>query len=210
MTSTAKLTVVMLAALVSLGSTAGCRRSAEQDADMIDVPAISDLNPSAERPKTNFPAEWQQADKALNEFILKILDICHRGDYDKFCQLMATTESPPSQEDFKRIWQAVGDITIRSVRSDENKPPKYFVHALAKLRQSDPENRTERNLVIEVFKEMDQWRIAGAPKEAARVVLMADSRPTSGPAQAYPRKQESNSAAPASGPAVYKDKHRGS
>lgn len=180
-----KLIIIIPATLIAL-SAVGCRRTAEEESNMIDWVPEGVQNPDAPRPVTRFPAEWQQADQSLNDFINKVLDVCHRGDYDMFCQLLAISESPPRQDNFKRIWHGVGQIDVRSVRPDGSQESKYYVHAVAKLRKPDAENRTERNLVLEVFKEMDQWRIAGASKEVSQKILMADSQPAPDPAGAEP------------------------
>jgi hypothetical protein len=206
-----KLTHLSLMGVMLLGLFGGCRHNQDPDIAILDKLSEAEANPSAERPKTYFPPEWQQPDKTINDFILKVLDTCHRGDYDKFCQFMATTETPPGQENFSKIWHVVGDITVRSVRSDGKTPPSYYVHAIAKLRRPDAQKRTQRNLIVRVFKEMDQWRIAAATQDVERKILVADSQPASGPdAEGGPTGQANHPAAPSTRPAVYKTKHQGS
>jgi hypothetical protein len=204
----------------------GCRRGSETDEAEIDVPTIVEQDPTADRPSVDFPPSCQQADAKLNAFITQVLKVCEEGDFDGFCQFMGTTERPPSQDDFKRLWHGIGRISVKSVRGTESEPPQYFVHAVARLRKPDNEKRTERDIVIRVFKEADEWRISGAPKEIVRKVLAADSQPASAPegdgavrpAASQPTRTDANArhstpaAASKAGHAVYNKKahaHKG-
>lgn len=202
---------------------AGCRGSAENTEAEIDVVPLSHADPSAERPSVKFPPACQQADQALNAFVVRVLEVCEQGDYDGFCQFLGTTERPPTQEAFKRLWGGIREIEVKSVRATEGEKPQYFVHAIARLRKPDSEQRTERDIVIRIYRETDEWRISGAPKEITRKIIAADSQPASGPAGADGKPAASSrpagarrdskqhsmpSAAPATGHAVYKHKAR--
>jgi hypothetical protein len=202
--------VLGLAAAVSLGC-----RDGEDTGPGIDYGDLVEVQPDAEPPKIKFPAECQQEDRSLNEFVTRVLGICQRGGYDDFCNLFSISEVPPSHDEFKKIWSGVGEIAVRSihmapVRPDDPAPAQYFVHAVVKLRREDARKRLERDVVVRVFKEMDQWRISGAPKEIVRKVLIADTQPASAPASRPNAVAGALSAAPSSAPAVYKDKSPGS
>ena len=189
-----KLAYGSLILLGSLSLLAGCDRQQDTGKDMLNLPDLKGKNPDAEAPSVEFPVEWQQADATVNEFIRDVLDICHRGDYDKLCQSMATSDTPPSQEHFKRLWQGVGKIAVRSVRGDGKPDPTYYIHATVDLRQPDSEKRTQRELVVQVSKELGQWRLAAAPKEITGKVLRADSQPAPEPAEKTEEAEENRSA----------------
>ncbi|MBI4580688.1 MAG: hypothetical protein HY718_13355 [Planctomycetes bacterium] len=188
---------------VLVGAT-GCRRTAEDREAKIDYKPLVEDKPDVDPPRIYFPADCQPKDPALTSFIERVLKVCEQGDYDPFCGLLATTEVAPSYDDFQRIWQGVREITVKSVRSAETDPPQYFVHAVAKFREPDARNREERDVVIRIFKEMDQWRIAGAPKDIRRQILLADTQPASAPAAVGRPGREAVSTAPANGSSVYK------
>jgi hypothetical protein len=117
---------------------------------------------------------------------------------------------PPSHDDFKRIWAGVGEVAVVSVHRTKEEPPQYFVHAIVKLRQEDSLKRTKRDIVVRVYKELEEWRISGAPKEIQRKILIADSQPASGPAEAPASRPVRRVAAPSSAPAGYKTQSPGS
>ncbi len=193
---------------------AGCRSDEENLGAEIDKAKLAEAKPTAERPRTYFPPSCQQADQQLNAFIQRILKTCEEGDYDGFSQLLGTTETPPSYDDFGRLWMGIREIAVKSVRTSQEEPPQYFVHAIAKLRKPDTDNRNERDIVIRIFREMGEWRIGGAHKDIARKILVADTQPDSAPAgepspSAAPERPgdaKPGSAAPQTGPAVYNNK----
>lgn len=223
-----KITCLAWAGLFALALLAGCGSGEETEAGL-DYEDLVEVQPGAVPPRIKFPAEWQQEDPSVNEFVSNVLDICQRGNYDKFCSLFGINEVPPSHDDFQRIWGGVSEVAVRSIHPGPQDPPQYFVHAVVKLRKPDAQKRLQRDIVVRIFKELNEWRISGASKEIIRKVLIADSQPASAPAAGThsrstrpsgqattrpalgPRVQPAGqSAAPSSRPAVYKDKSQGS
>jgi hypothetical protein len=207
-----KLIVLVLAGSFAGLLLAGCNRGGAVDDAEIDKQELINEGVAAEPPKIYFPPECQQSDPSLNAFIDSVLDLCRRGDYDKFCNLFGASEVPPTYDDFKRIWQGVREISVRSVHAGRPDKGEYFVHAIVKLRKADGEKRTQREIVVRVFRELEQWRISAAPKEIVRKVLTADSQPASGPAErpavtaAGSTSRPGPSTAPTSRPSVYNGK----
>lgn len=222
-----KITCLAWVGLLAVGLLAGCRGSEQNEAGL-DFEDMVEVQPNAVPPRVHFPAECQQADPSVNEFVSDVLDTCQRGNYDKFCNLFGINEVPPSHDNFQRIWGGVSEVAVRSIHAGPQDPPQYFVHAVVKLRKPDAQKRLQRDVVVRVYKELNEWRISGASKEIIRKVLVADSQPAaSGPAPAnhaarggqaaattrpaaISQAQPAGSAAPTSRPAVYKDKSQGS
>lgn len=170
--------MLLIACSLLVGAT-GCkdRQGSSDETDAINIPPIG-ADPNRDRPRTFFPAELQQADTSFNKFVDDVLQICQTGDYDRFCGLFAAADAPPARDDFARIWRGVSEIKLVSIYPA--RPNEYFVHAIARLRQADSRRRLQRDVVVHAFKELDEWRISGAPQEIARKVLHADSRPAGG------------------------------
>lgn len=205
-----KLACLACIAVLGAGLLTACNDE-DPDDQSLTLPSMLEVQPGAEPPKIKFPAEWHQADPTVNAFIMRVLDICQRGDYDRFCSLFGISDAPPGYDDFKRIWGGVGELAVRSVRMGSDDPPQYFVHTTVKLRQADSQKRTERAAVIRVFKELDDWRISAAPQDIVRKVLIADSQPaSSAPAVEPPVQPSGRTAAPPAQPAVYKTQSPGS
>jgi hypothetical protein len=208
MQSTSKITCLAVVAALLAGWCCGCGDNTQAESDL-DIPQLGG-EPGADPPKIKFPPECQQDDVSVNTFITRVLDICQRGDYDKFCALFGISEVPPSHDDFKRIWAGVGEVSVVSVHRAKEEPPQYFVHATVKLRQEDSLKRTKRDIVVRVYKELDEWRISGAPKEIQRKILIADSQPASAPADSPVVQPVRRVTAPSSAPAGYKTQRQGS
>jgi hypothetical protein len=165
--------------MLSIGGSMGgceCQRSADEDVS-IEVPKITDKDPNANRPLVYFPSRCQTEDITLNKFIEQALVVCAQGDYDGFRQLFGTSFTPPSKTDFERIWYNVVNVEVVSTHPGKQEPPEYYVHAVVRLREPDRRNRSQRDAVVAIFKEADEWRMAPPSKEFVRKVLMADSQP---------------------------------
>jgi hypothetical protein len=178
-----KLICLLLPWLLATGMIAGCRPDDDFDGPGIDRDDLVKAQPDAEPPKVKFPAECQHEDVSLNTFVAHVLDICQRGDYDRFCNLFGISDIPPGYDDFRRIWGGVGEIAVQSLHLGSEDPPQYFVHAIVKLRRPDAQKRLQREVVVRVFKELDEWRISGAPSEVVRKVLDAATQAASAPSE---------------------------
>ena len=153
-----------------------CQRSAEKETNL-EPPPIIEKDPNADRPMVNFPGQCRTKDAVLNKFIEQAVTICAQGDYEGFRQLFSTSFSPPSKAEFERIWYEVQSVDIVSTHPGKEDPPEYYVHATVRLRKPDSHGRKQREAVVAVFKEADEWRMAPPAKEFVRKVLMADSQP---------------------------------
>ena len=165
----------------------GCRNTGEEDQGKIDVPSIVDEKPGTERPATNFPRQAQQEDPTLNKFIDEVLRVCERGDYDGLCRLFGATDVPPTQAVFRKTWHGVREIEVVKVVKAKEAPPIYLVHAVVRLREEDSKHRMERDIVIRVFKELDNWRMSGGTGEFDKELLLGTSQPASAPEAANVR-----------------------
>lgn len=194
-----------VAAMLWVALAAGCKDDWAADNSMDPKPIVED-QPDAEPPRIQFPPEARQEDASLNAEIEQVLKVCEQGDYDGFCKRFGIAEVPPSYDEFKRIWHGVREISIQSVHAGREDPLEYFVHAVIKLRQEDNQKRTQRDIVVRVFKEMGEWRISGASKDAVRKVLMADTQPAPGSTAEPAVGAGGETPAPSTAPAVYNSK----
>lgn len=172
---------LLLAAFCAAGSVGGCkcgRDVAAPDEITIDQPTLIQQNPNVPQPEINFPQELKTEDPSFNQFVLTMLDICNKGDYDGYRQLFGTAYTPTPRTNFESVWQQIRVIQVVRIEKHPRKdPPEYYLHARIVLRQPDRQNRTERNAIIMIFKEEGEWRLGSAPKEVSRAMLAADSQP---------------------------------
>ena len=163
---------------------AGCKRQASADGDdNIHVPPITVTTPDAPAPEIEFPQQLKTDDVTVNEFIRKALDACRTGDYDTFRQLFGVTAELPEEQQFGHVWKGVKSIRVAGTYKDDKhgqQPPEYYVHIVVQLRQPDRYDRTERQAVIWLFREGDQWRMSPAPSEIQGRILYANSQPADG------------------------------
>lgn len=161
----------------------GCRDSSDAPTDAgVDRDPLSEIH-GAVKPIVVFPVEHQQPDASVNQFIRDALQTCAEGDYDGFRQLFSLRLPPPGPTQFQLIWRNVKEVVIKSVHQHPKLPNEYYAHVVVKLRQRDRRDRLERDVVVAVQKEENQWRLAEAPAEIIRQILVADSQPSTRPAE---------------------------
>jgi hypothetical protein len=172
-----------LLTMLLIGAPAACKRQANADADgEIHLPAITTVDPNAVPPAIDFPQQLKTDDVAVNEFIRKALESCQTGDYDTFRQLFGVTTEVPEAPQFNRVWRGVKHIRVAGTYKAQRpqQQPEYYVHLVVQLRQPDHYDRTERQAVIWVFHEGDQWRMAPAPSEIQGRILYPNTQPSDG------------------------------
>jgi hypothetical protein len=190
------------APLLVLALLAGCKGDgAGTDEGSIDQPSLRVLNPDAAAPTVIFPHRLKTDDVTLNEFIHHALEVCAEGDYDKFRELFGTAYRPPGKEQFERVWQGVREVAVVGVYPDRQEPPEYYVHAVVELRKPDRRERTQRDVVVWIFREADEWRMGAAPGEITNRILVASTQPGAGepgrhaPAASRPARARSDASA---------------
>lgn len=174
----------MVVALLAV-TAVGCRRQSSAGGDDPMHPnKLKDDHPDLPTPEVIFPDQLKTDNVGANEFIRKALESCHTGDYDAFRQLFGVTAEPPEQEQFGHVWKGVQSIRVAGTYKDDrpDQPPEYYVHVVVQLRQPDRYDRKERQAVIWLFREGDEWRLAPAPSEIQGRILYADSQPGDGEA----------------------------
>ncbi len=165
-------------AVLLLAGLAGCKRQASADADdEINKQKLIVTEPTVEPPAVIFPEQLKTDDVTVNEFIRKALEACRQGDYDMFRQLFGVTEQAPTGAQFDHVWKDVKEIAVRRIYTGKQQPLDYYVHVVVLLRQPDKYERTERQAVIWVFKEGDNWHLAPAPSEIQGKILYPSTRP---------------------------------
>jgi len=166
-----------------VGALTGCKRQAtanpDADGDMHKRQNIL-AHPDWPKPTVEFPQQLQTDDVAVNEFIHSALESCKTGDYDKFRELFGVTADVPEAPQFDHAWQGVKSIRVVGTKKGPQDPPEYYVHLVVELRQPDRYERTERQAVMSVFREANQWRMAPAPSEIQRLILFANTQPGEG------------------------------
>lgn len=162
------------------GIVGGCecqRETAQNDEPPIGTAPLSEVHPDVRPPEVDFPQRWRSRDPSLNAFIEQALDICARGNYDGFRALFGTAFPPPDQSNFERVWKAVRGIRVTGLYRGHGNPPDYYLHAVIEYREEDRKGRTERDVVVMLFREADQWRLGQAPPEIIRDVRRISTRP---------------------------------
>ena len=167
---------------VCLAAGWGCSRDATVDeGPAIDKKPISTEDPNAPQPDVLFPDALRQSDRTLNEFIVKVLDICKRGDYDAFRQLFGTAYQPTPEDQFKRVWYGVKSVEVTRVEVGPQKEPHYYVLATVRLRKPR-KGQDERSVPVMVFKESGTWRVGPPSQEAIQALRSLESQPATTPA----------------------------
>lgn len=167
------------------GGLGGCKCGKDKGSPTgggLTSPPITDANPEASPLSIDFPPKWRSQDAAVNAFIESALTVAARGDYDGFRQLFAMLQSPPSRQEFQRVWEAVEAIRVAGLYGDGPAPEKYYLHALVDRRQPDRKGRSTLNVIVMVFREAGQWRLGPASREVEEVILRAATQPATGPA----------------------------
>jgi hypothetical protein len=159
-----------------------CQRSTEEDTNL-ERPPLAKSDPKASPPKVNFPSHCRTEDTVLNQFIEQAMTICAKGDYEGFRQLFSTSFAPPGRAEFDRVWYEVESVDIVSTHLGKPDPPEYYVHAVVQLRQADRRGRKQRDVVVAIFKEANEWRMAPPSKDYVRRVMLADSQPAQADSQ---------------------------
>jgi len=179
---TALLGISLIALLIGVAT--GCKRQTSsnvEDDDQLHKPTNVTKHPDWQKPAVvEFPQQLQTDDVTVNEFIHKALEACKTGDYDTFRQLFGVTADVPEAPQFDHAWQGVKSIRVAATKKGPQDPPQYYVHLVVELRQPDRYDRTERQAVMSVFREANQWRMAPAPSEIQRLILFADTQPADG------------------------------
>jgi hypothetical protein len=176
----ALLTTLLVVALTA------CKRQSNGAAtgDDIHPPDLVDLDKTVPTPEVIFPQELKTDDPTVNEFIHSALEACQKGSYDRFSELFGVTVEVPEAPQFGKVWRGVKSIrvagTYKNPSKDPEQPAEYYVHVVVQLRQPDRYERTERQAVLWVFRERDQWRMAPASSEIQGRLLYANTQPADG------------------------------
>ncbi|MHC4444786.1 MAG: hypothetical protein ACYTF1_11725 [Planctomycetota bacterium] len=164
------------------GSMGGCECQRDvlvADGPEIEEPTMVELEPHAQRPMTHFSSDLHTEDVGLNKFVEKALTVCEQGDYDSFRQLFGTAYAPPEKQSFQRVWHNVRDIQVGKLLSARSNAELYYLHAVIRFRETDQKERTNRDLVLTIFKEEGDWRLGTASKEISnRILRIQATQPT--------------------------------
>ena len=157
------------------GYASGCRRGGDENASR-----RGDDMPIGEAPKADsvlvFPDDLRMADAGVNEFVARAMTTCAKGEYDAFRLLWSAREEPLPREEFEQGWQAVQTIRVRALEKVKlapdarTTPPQDEVaYALLAEVSLDPTHKAgqrepQREVVLMLTREHDEWRLARAPK----------------------------------------------
>ncbi len=123
-----------------------------------------------------FPDEVRVEDASVNDFLERAMEDCASGDYDKFRLLWSARQEPLPRDEFEQGWQAVRQIRIRALQRvmlapdpDHELDQGETVYAFLADVALDPMHRAgqrepNREVVLMVIREHEQWRLARAPK----------------------------------------------
>jgi hypothetical protein len=181
--SNAKQPIVVLLLGASGLVALACHKGNETAEDVsMDLPPLAQST-GTKGPDVHYPdsLKAKTPNPELNTFIEEALQICSKGDYDRFRQLFGSNYTPTPRENFERIWKDVQSVEVISVHPDGKEPPNnYAVHVVVQLRKPDNRQKTRRDAVLAVFRENDRWRMGPTSREIWHKVLIADSQPAEG------------------------------
>lgn len=140
------------------------------------APIPPKASPSA-KSVIEFPADVEADDPAVNAFVREVIGTCVTGDYERFRLLWNVHEDPFPRGEFERAWKAVRKVRIIVVQKMRNPPEGgayegtylYYVHGRVELDPSVPE--PNRDVLLLIIREGEQWRLARAPKNLRTRVL---------------------------------------
>lgn len=182
----------LLAALLAAAA-GGCGSHEERAPDKtaeerLDESIVPD---DAEKPTFVFPASARSKNEDLNAFLEEFHEICARGEYFRYRDLVSRQIEPIAKEQFVTIWSAVNEVTIHTIRRlpyvklldkqgliarfDDIRDPVYAVLVHVKLKQSPrPEDRDGRYVSLMVFREGgpngEHWVMSPAPAQVRRAL----------------------------------------
>jgi len=153
-----------LLVIAALCAPTGCERSSG---------AASSAPGASAKPASfvSFPPEVQSDDPEINAFVRKAIDICVAEDYDAFRLLWSALEEPLREQEFRKGFKAARKVSILDLvkRRTPEGEGVYLVHCLVEL---DPDEVPEpqRNIVLLLRKENNQWRVAKPPAKEVRAL----------------------------------------
>ncbi|MGB0717582.1 MAG: hypothetical protein ACPGXK_17015 [Phycisphaerae bacterium] len=168
---------------------AACEKQTEQPQPT--TVTSSDPTPAVEQPPLEFPDELQAEEPEVNAILTKAMTLCTTGDYEAFREIWSARETPLSEAKFRHMREAVTQISIGALekaaikRTDEKGMvvPEIVYVAYARMgldvdrlppraaeKYKDPETglAPEREAVLMLVREFDEWRLAHAPDEMRR------------------------------------------
>ncbi len=166
--SAATQVAVTVFTLCCLGS--GCRPEADRDRP---EPQPKDTRQAVQ---LVFPDALRVDDQTVNDFVQRAIEDCARGEYEAFRLLWSVREEPLPREEYEEGWQAIQSIRILALEKIFLAPGAggdaeraVLAYALAMHVALDPTHRAakrepQRDVVLLLIREHDEWRISRAPK----------------------------------------------
>ena len=123
-----------------------------------------------------FPDALRVADPSVNAFVERAMTSCGSGDYDSFRLLWSVREDPLPRGEYEQGWKAVQRIHIRALEEMALAPnlklgrddyeTSYIILASILLDPSLRAGQQEpnREVVLQLVREQDAWRLARASK----------------------------------------------
>lgn len=175
---TANLILRLAALLIIVGSASlSCRRAAAPMPGGTTGGGANDKSRGLPRAELIFPADVRCDDDAVNRFVEDALSKAAGHDYEAFRGTWMTMDEPYAREQFERGWKSLRAIRVglvQKIRDPSDQSIGYAVYAVAELDPSElpPDQPSRRRVVLEVRKELDQWRLAH-PRDAVRAAILA-------------------------------------
>ncbi|GJM25466.1 MAG: hypothetical protein DHS20C16_18810 [Phycisphaerae bacterium] len=160
-----RLIVICLIATVTVGCKKG--ESGGSDADPSNTP-------QAEQPPkelVSFPPDFTCDDPDVPEFLKSAVKACVDQDYQLFRSMWSAKEEPISEKEFIRAWRANPRFALNEMRRMKT-PEGEIVYAVRAHVSLDPNEvpEPERDVVLLIVNESDQWRLRKAPKKLAKLM----------------------------------------
>lgn len=185
-----RLAIFVLIGGAPVWMSTACRRD-ESVASQAIAPPEEEVRPAD---IVVFPDELRVSDDSVNAFVEKAMTLCAAGDYEAFRLLWSDRSDPLPRDEFEQGWQAVEAIRVRALnqvilqsdngalRDGDSNERAFIVLAEVALDPNQPAGRREpqREIVLILSREHDEWRFSRAPKEVRKWikdhVMQADDR----------------------------------
>jgi hypothetical protein len=125
-----------------------------------------------------FPSNVEPEDPTVSAFVRGVIDTCIAGDYNAFRLLWSIKEDPFPRDAFQRGWRAVRRVQIVRIEKFRRRAENDIVYGVHAHVIVDPAVRKpDRDVVLLIVREDDQWRLIRAPGALRRRFLGPDEGP---------------------------------
>lgn len=145
----------------------GCKKG-DSEGDTSQLPQPPE---SPKEELVSFPPDFTCDDPEVPEFLRSAVKACVDQDYERFRMMWSAKEDPISEKEFIRAWRANPRFAVTEMRQMKT-PEGEIVYAIRAHVSLDPNEvpEPERDVVLLIVHESDQWRLRKAPRKLAKMM----------------------------------------